>query len=91
MVNNSLICIYHKKIDKYGRVIDLEKNKSKIQTIEKEFRRAEMTEMRMLKEEADVRSSVQMKKFNSLEQARRSERIIQFKDDRKLTQEALLH
>lgn len=50
-----------------------------------------MTEIRMLKEEADVRSSVQMKKLNSLEQARRSERIIQFKDDRKLTQEALLH
>ncbi len=81
----------NKKIDKNGRVIDLEKNKSKIQTIEKEFRRAEMAEMRILKEEADVRSCVQTEKLNCLEQKRRSERILQFKDDRKMTQEGLLH
>ena len=72
-------------------MIDLEKNKSKIQTIEKEFRRAEMAEMRILKEEADLRNYVQTKKLNLLEQTRRSEWILQCKDDRRLTQEALLH
>ncbi len=80
------------QIDKTGRVIDLEKNKSKIQTIEKEFYRAEIAEMRMLKDEADVRNSVRMNKLNCIEKSRRSERILRFKDDRndnrKLAQEA---
>jgi len=77
------------KIDKVGRVIDLEKNKSKIQTIEKEFQRAETTEIRILKDEADVRKSVRMKKLNQLEKLRRKDRILRIKDDKKTTHKAL--
>lgn len=80
----------HKKIDTTGRVIDLVRNKSKIQTIEKEFLRAETAEMRIMKDEADVRKSVRMKKLNCLEKSRRSDRILRFKDDRRMTQESLL-
>ena len=74
------------QIDKSGRVIDLEKNKSKIQTIEKEFLRAEKAEMRLMKDESDLRNSVKMKKLNCLEKSRRAERILRFKDERKTVQ-----
>lgn len=74
------------QIDKSGRVIDLEKNKSKIQTIEKEFLRAEKAEMRLMKDESDLQNSVKMKKLNCLEKSRRAERILQLKDERKTIQ-----
>lgn len=45
------------QIDRHGRVINLEKNKSKLQILEREFRDAEKMEERKLKEEADMRVS----------------------------------
>ena len=72
------------QIDKNGRVIDLEKNKSKIQTIEKEFIRAEKAEMRTLKDEEDIKNNVRLEKLNCLENCRKTDRILKLKDDKKL-------
>jgi hypothetical protein len=43
------------QIDRHGRVINLEKNKSKLQILEREFRDAERLEERKLKEEMEMR------------------------------------
>ena len=43
------------QIDAHGRVIDLEKNKSKISILEKEFKEAEKVEERRLQEEMQMR------------------------------------
>jgi hypothetical protein len=45
------------QIDRHGRVINLEKNKSKLQILEREFKDAERTEERKLKEEMEMRVS----------------------------------
>ncbi len=45
------------QIDKHGRVIDLEKNKSKLFILEKEFKTAEKIEERRQKEELEMRVS----------------------------------
>jgi len=50
-----LLC--HHKIDKDGRVIDLERNKAKLKIIEQEFQTAERTEHWRQKEEEDMRVS----------------------------------
>lgn len=46
------------QIDANGRVIDLEKNKSKICILEKEFSEAEKVEERRQKEEFDMRVKI---------------------------------
>jgi hypothetical protein len=43
------------QIDRHGRVINLEKNKSKLQILEREFKDAERMEERKLKEEMEMR------------------------------------
>lgn len=51
--------LYHTgQIDAHGRVIDLEKNKSKICILDKEFAEAQKVEERRLKEEAEMRVSL---------------------------------
>ena len=45
------------QIDRHGRVINLEKNKSKLRILEREFRDAEKLEERRLKEEMEMRVS----------------------------------
>jgi hypothetical protein len=74
------------QIDRHGRVINLEKNKSKLQILEREFKDAERTEERKLKEEMEMRVSdiifyffeslfcsivFKEKDFNSLRRSRR--------------------
>lgn len=44
-------------IDHHGRVINLDKNKSKILILEREFREAQKVEERRMKEEAEMRVS----------------------------------
>ena len=46
------------QIDKHGRVIDLEKNKSKLFILEKEFEAAEKIEEKRQKEELEMRVSI---------------------------------
>ena len=43
------------QIDSNGRVIDVDKNKSKIFILEREFREAELAEERRMKEEMEMR------------------------------------
>jgi hypothetical protein len=43
------------QIDRHGRVINMEKNKSKLKILEREFRDAERMEERRLKEEMEMR------------------------------------
>ncbi len=43
------------QIDKYGRVISLDKNKAKLNILEREFKKAEELEERRLKDEEDMR------------------------------------
>merc|ERR550514_1141612 len=56
-------------IDREGRVIDQEKNKSKLFIIEQEFKHAEKEEFWRLKEEAEFRRRIQIKRHEALEQA----------------------
>lgn len=45
------------QIDKHGRVIDLNKNKAKLNILEREFKKAEEAEEQRLREEAEMRVS----------------------------------
>lgn len=46
------------QIDRHGRVIDVEKNKSKVLILEREFNEAQRVEERRMKEEMEMRVSV---------------------------------
>ena len=50
------------QIDRHGRVIDLDKNKSKIHILEREFERAELIETRRQADEMEMRYRVQRKR-----------------------------
>jgi hypothetical protein len=45
------------QIDSHGRVINLQKNKTKLQILEREFKEAEIAEMKKLREEEEMRVS----------------------------------
>lgn len=45
------------QIDKHGRVIDVDRNKAKVNILEREFTRAEIMEQKRMKEEMDMRVS----------------------------------
>jgi hypothetical protein len=76
-------------IDREGRVLDIEKQKSKLFIIEQEFKAAEKAETMRLREEADMRSRVQSKRHETLERGRRAERLMKIKDDRRIRSEIL--
>ena len=75
------------QIDKSGRVIDLERNKSKFHIIEQEFKAAEKLEYWRKKEEDEMRHRVQRKRHDALARARRQEKLLKMKEDRKIRQE----
>ena len=62
----------------------MRKNKSKLQIIENEFRRAEQMEHKLQQEEDEVRNAVRKKKLNDLEKSRRTNRVLRVKADRKI-------
>jgi len=76
-------------IDREGRVIDQVKNKSKLFIIEQEFKHAEKDEFWRLKEEAEFRRRIQIKRHEALEQARRTQRINDLKGERKVRRERI--
>ena len=76
-------------IDREGRVLDIEKQKSKLFIIEQEFKAAEKAEQMRLREEADMRARVQAKRHETLERGRRAERLMKIKDDRRIRSEIL--
>ena len=76
-------------IDREGRVLDIEKQKSKLFIIEQEFKAAEKSEIMRLREEADMRQRVQSKRHETLERGRRAEKLMKIKDDRRIRSEIL--
>eukprot|EP00613_Pedinella_sp_CCMP2098_P004373 CAMPEP_0171621736 /NCGR_PEP_ID=MMETSP0990-20121206/16794_1 /TAXON_ID=483369 /ORGANISM="non described non described, Strain CCMP2098" /LENGTH=129 /DNA_ID=CAMNT_0012187337 /DNA_START=180 /DNA_END=569 /DNA_ORIENTATION=- len=77
------------QIDRNGRVIDLEKNKSKLHIIEQEFKSAERIEYWRQKEEEDMRYRVQQKRHAALERARSQEKLSKLKEDRSIRREII--
>jgi hypothetical protein len=77
------------QIDRHGRVIDLEKNKAKINILEREFSRAELIEERRQQDELEMRYRVQRKRFNELERVRKEEILLKLKHDRALSKEII--
>jgi hypothetical protein len=77
------------QIDRHGRVIDLDKNKSKILILEREFSRAEAIEERRQKDEMEMRYRVQKKRFNELERIRKEEILHKLKHDRDLSKQII--
>ena len=63
------------QIDRAGRVIDLDKNKSKLHIIEKEFDHAEREEELRQREEMEMRRRVQLKRHQALDKARKEEKV----------------
>lgn len=55
--NNQMLLYRTGQIDAHGRVIDYEKNKSKLNILEREFQEAERIEAKRLKEEDEMRVS----------------------------------
>ncbi len=68
-------------IDGNGRVINLDKNKSKLHIIQQEFRAAERQEALRRKEEEEFRHRVQQKRLDTLEKIKRQERLNKIKED----------
>ena len=77
------------QIDRHGRVIDLDKNKSKIHILEREFERAELIETRRQADEMEMRYRVQRKRFEELERVRKEEVLHKLKHDRMLSKEMI--
>ena len=77
------------QIDRHGRVIDLDRNKSKIQILEREFARAEAVEDRRQSDELEMRYRVQRKRFEELERVRKDEILQKLKHDRMLSKEII--
>lgn len=74
-------------IDNAGRVVDLDQNKSKLFIIEQEFKAAERAEKWRRKEEEEMRHRVQQKRFETLDKARRADRLAKIKEDRAIRQQ----
>jgi hypothetical protein len=74
-------------IDKSGRVVDLEKCKSKLYIIDQEFKHAEKAEYWRQKEEEEIRKRVQMKRHGALSKNRQDDKLNKIKEDRRIRQE----
>eukprot|EP00598_Pedospumella_elongata_P014715 CAMPEP_0184990822 /NCGR_PEP_ID=MMETSP1098-20130426/34104_1 /TAXON_ID=89044 /ORGANISM="Spumella elongata, Strain CCAP 955/1" /LENGTH=137 /DNA_ID=CAMNT_0027516101 /DNA_START=171 /DNA_END=584 /DNA_ORIENTATION=+ len=77
------------QIDSHGRVIDYEKNKSKLHILEREFKEAERVEEKRQQEEREMRHRVQRKRFNELERAKKAEILERLKAERDLSNEII--
>mmetsp|Transcript_6808 Transcript_6808/g.8382 ORF Transcript_6808/g.8382 Transcript_6808/m.8382 type:complete len:155 (-) Transcript_6808:4-468(-) len=75
------------QIDRTGRVIDLEKNKSKLHIIEREFKNAEKAELSRQKDEEEMRQRVQLERLRRLENARKAEKVLRAKESGRLQNE----
>jgi hypothetical protein len=73
-------------IDKEGRVINLEKYKSKLFIIDQEFKAAEAREVRRQREEETTRALLRKKRHQALDETRRQEGLQKMKEDRKIRQ-----
>jgi len=74
-------------IDRGGRVVDIDRHKSKLHIIDEEFKHAEKAEYWRQKEEQEMRKRVQVKRHLALEDARKTDRLGKMKEDRRIRQE----
>ncbi|KAG7385679.1 hypothetical protein PHYBOEH_008960 [Phytophthora boehmeriae] len=74
-------------IDQRGRIVDLDKQKSKLFIIDQEFKLAEEAERRKQREEEELRRRVQMKRHDALQEARQREKLQQLKEEKKIARE----
>eukprot|EP00741_Cyanophora_paradoxa_P005613 tig00000912_g5441.t1 len=79
----------HGLIDRDGRVLDVEKAKSKIFIIEQEFKNAEKAEQLRIKEEEELRRRIQIKRHEALEDTRRAERLARMKEEARQRREII--
>ena len=75
------------QIDKHGRVINLDRQKAKLNILEREFRAAQKIEERRQQEEMDMRYRVQKKRFEELERSRKEEAILRIKQQKEIGKE----
>jgi len=73
-------------IDREGRIIDLDKHKSRLAIIEQEFKFAEKAELWRQQEEEAMRKMIQLKRQRALEDAKRAERQSKMREERRLRQ-----
>uniref|UniRef100_A0A7S0V180 Uncharacterized protein n=1 Tax=Hemiselmis tepida TaxID=464990 RepID=A0A7S0V180_9CRYP len=77
-------------VDKQGRIIDLDKYRSKLNIIEQEFRYAEKTEFWRLKEEDQMRRDIQIKRERALQEAKRQDRARAIKEENRIRKGIIL-
>ena len=63
------------KIDQFGRLIHLEKHRSRLRVIENEFQRAEQLQQRYIKEEVNTRQLIQKYRFRDIDNDRLLESV----------------
>ncbi|KAF4042014.1 hypothetical protein GN244_ATG05738 [Phytophthora infestans] len=76
-------------IDQRGRIVDLDKQKSKLFIIDQEFKLAEEAERKKQREEEELRRRVQMKRHDALHNARQREKLQQLKEEKKIAREII--
>ncbi|KAE8891333.1 hypothetical protein PF010_g11592 [Phytophthora fragariae] len=74
-------------IDQRGRIVDLDKQKSKLFIIDQEFKLAEEAERKKQREEDELRRRVQTKRHDALNNARQREKLLQLKEEKKIARE----
>ncbi|CAM9531343.1 unnamed protein product [Phaeothamnion confervicola] len=77
------------QIDREGRIIDLDRAKSKLHIIEHEFAQAELCERLRAQEEERLRERVRLKRHAALQDARREAQVARVKEDRRIRREIL--
>ena len=73
-----------RKIDRMGRVIDLEKSCSKLRIIDNEFLHAEQVERDKQQDEEEARRQVHIKRMRDLERKTKTARINRMKENRRI-------
>jgi hypothetical protein len=74
-------------VDQRGRIVDLDRQKSKLSIIEQEFKLAEQAERVREREEEEIRRRVQMKRHDAIKEARQREKLMQLKEEKKIARE----
>ncbi|CEG50088.1 uncharacterized protein PHALS_07815 [Plasmopara halstedii] len=74
-------------IDQCGRIVDLDKQKSKLFIIDQEFKLAEEAERKKQREEEELRRRVQLRRHDALCDAHQREKMMQLKEEKKIARE----
>ena len=75
------------QIDSTGRILHLDRQRSKLNIIEREFERVDKEMHFKERDEADIRHRVQVRRMAMLEEFRRKERLERIKQDRSMCKE----